>query len=138
MDLVLRAIVKKAALKLPSVENLSQSLGHYLLVPGCFRLVLSCGLSKHDGDARTTPGPANIAWLASLCVDSKVTSLTIFNGPLTDVPQLVSQCVVVGDSLQFKLEFCPRAYGAYNMRRPDGKFTKGVVQLEGFRVVCRG
>ena len=73
-------------------------------------------------DARDAPGPANIAWLSSLCVDQKMSSLTIFNGPLTDVPHLVSRCVVSGDSLQFKLDFRPRAYGAYEMRRPDGSY----------------
>ena len=59
-------------------------------------------------DARDAAGPANIAWLSSLCIDSKLSSLTIFNGPLTDVPHLVSRCVVVDDKLQFKLDFRPR------------------------------
>jgi hypothetical protein len=73
-------------------------------------------------DARDAPGPANIAWFSSLCVASNLSSLTIFNGPLTDVPNLVSRCAVVGDSLQLTLDFRPRGYGAYEMRRPDGTY----------------
>jgi hypothetical protein len=73
-------------------------------------------------DARDAPGPANIAWFSSLCVASNLSSLTIFNGPLTDVPNLVSRCAVVGDSLQLTLDFRPRGYGAYEMRRPDGSY----------------
>jgi hypothetical protein len=34
-------------------------------------------------DARDAPGSSNVAWLSSLCVQSKVSSLTIFNGPLS-------------------------------------------------------
>lgn len=74
-------------------------------------------------DARDAPGPANIAWLSSLCVSSKLCSLTIFNGPLTNVPHLVSRVIVSGDAtLQFIVDFRPRAYGAYEMRRPDGTY----------------
>lgn len=71
------------------------------------------------------PGRSNIAWLTSLSVESKLSSLTIFNGPLTDVPHLVSRCAVVGDesdSLQLTLDFRPRAYGAYEMVKPDGTY----------------
>lgn len=73
-------------------------------------------------DARDAPGPANIAWLAGVCVDSKMSSLTIFNGPLTGVPHLLSRCSIVGDQLYFKLDFRPRCYGAYEMRREDGTY----------------
>ena len=76
-------------------------------------------------DARDAAGPANIAWLSALKVDSKLCSLTIFNGPLTDVPHLVSRCIVTGNGdslLQFTLDFRPRTYGAYEMRRPDGSY----------------
>jgi hypothetical protein len=74
-------------------------------------------------DARDAPGPANVAWLSALSVDSKLVSLTIFNGPLTDVPHLVSRCVLINDSnMRLTLDFRPRAYGAYEMRRPDGSY----------------
>jgi len=73
-------------------------------------------------DARDAAGPANIAWMAGLCVESKISSLTIFNGPLTDVPHLVSQCICRDDQLQFKLDFRPRSYGAYEMIRADGSY----------------
>jgi len=74
-------------------------------------------------DARDAPGPSNIAWCSALSVESKINSLTIFNGPLTDVPHLVSRCAIVGDDvLQFTLDFRPRAYGAYEMKREDGTY----------------
>lgn len=73
-------------------------------------------------DARDAPGPSNIGWFAGLCVEGKMSSLTIFNGPLTDIPHLVSRCVVVGDQLQFKLDLRPRCYGAYEMIREDGTY----------------
>eukprot|EP00980_Cylindrotheca_fusiformis_P000147 scaffold24_cov128-Cylindrotheca_fusiformis.AAC.20 len=76
-------------------------------------------------DARDAAGPANVAWLAGVCVESKMSSLTIFNGPLTDVPHLVSRCTVLGDDnnkLHFKLDFRPRCYGAYEMKRDDGSY----------------
>lgn len=83
---------------------------------------ISVGSSPVTLDARDAPGPANIAWLSSLTVASKLCSLTIFNGPLTDVPHLVSRVAINGDSLHFTLDFRPRAYGAYEMRRPDGSY----------------
>jgi hypothetical protein len=73
-------------------------------------------------DARDAPGPANVAWLASVCVPSKLSSLTIFNGPLTDVPHLISRCCVINGMLRLDLDFRPRAYGAYDMVRPDGSY----------------
>jgi hypothetical protein len=70
-------------------------------------------------DARDAPGPANIAWLAALRIDGKESSLTIFNGPLTDVPHLLSRaCVVDDNTLSFALDFRPRADGAYSMKDP--------------------
>uniref|UniRef100_A0A7S2N594 Uncharacterized protein n=1 Tax=Helicotheca tamesis TaxID=374047 RepID=A0A7S2N594_9STRA len=74
-------------------------------------------------DGRDAPGPANIAWLSSLCVSSKLSALTIFNGPLNDVPHLLSRCFVRDDgNLQFDLDFRPRAYGAYEMRDAEGNY----------------
>lgn len=73
-------------------------------------------------DARDAPGPANVAWFSSICVASKMSSLQIFNGPLTSAPHLVSRCVAVGDSMRLTLDFRPRAYGAYETRRPDGSY----------------
>lgn len=74
-------------------------------------------------DARDAPGPSNIAWLSSLCVEKKMSSLQIYNGPLTDVPHLVSRCVVLGENkLRLTIDFRPRAYGAYELRKPDGSY----------------
>jgi len=79
-------------------------------------------------DARDAPGPANIAWFSAVCVPSRLSSLTIFNGPLTDCPHLVSRCAVVGgedgddQQLRFTQDFRPRAYGAYEMKREDGSY----------------
>ena len=74
-------------------------------------------------DASDAPGPANVAWLSDLCIDNTLSSLTIFNGPLTDVPHLISRCVVTnGDTLNFFLDFRPRAYGAYDLRDSEGNY----------------
>lgn len=76
-------------------------------------------------DARDAPGPANIAWLGSVCVPNQASSLTIFNGPLTNVPHLLSRCTVSEstNTMTFALDFRPRAYGAYEIpeseRGPD-------------------
>jgi len=74
-------------------------------------------------DARDAPGPANIAWLASLHIAGKESSLTIFNGPLNDVPHLLSRVSVVNEKyLEFVLDFRPRAYGAYEMKDAQGNY----------------
>jgi len=74
-------------------------------------------------DARDAPGNSNIAWLSSVNVANSLSSLTIFNGPLTDVPHLLSRCVVNPDNtLTFALDFRPRAYGAYEMKDAAGNY----------------
>ena len=75
-------------------------------------------------DARDAPGPANVAWLSALDVPGTFSSLTIFNGPLTDVPHLVSRVYIDQGSnkIRFTVDFRPRAYGAYEMKRPDGTY----------------
>lgn len=75
-------------------------------------------------DGREAPGPANIAWLSSVSIPGKLSSLTIFNGPLTDVPHLLSRCYVDADKnqLELALDFRPRAYGAYEMVDGDGNY----------------
>lgn len=83
---------------------------------------MAVGGSTVTLDARDAPGPANIAWLSALTVDSQLCSLTIFNGPLTDVPHLVSKCMIADDKLRWILDFRPRTYGAYELRRPDGSY----------------
>ena len=80
-------------------------------------------------DARDAPGPTNIAWLSSLKIDGKQSSLTIFNGPLTGVPHLLTRVVIVdgdgdGDenNILFDADFRPRAYGAYETIKDDGTY----------------
>jgi hypothetical protein len=77
-------------------------------------------------DARDAAGPANVAWLASVCVPTKLSSLTVFSGPLTDVPHLLSRCCVLNNDgkmmMRLDLDFRPRAYGAYDLVRPDGSY----------------
>jgi hypothetical protein len=75
-------------------------------------------------DGRDAPGPSNIAWLASVHVANQLSSLTIFNGPLTNVPHLLSRCIVNGNdnTLNFALDFRPRAYGAYEMKDEAGNY----------------
>jgi len=78
--------------------------------------------------ASDAPGPANVAWLSDLCVDSRLSSLTVYCGPLTTVPHLISRCAVSvvgedgsggGKRLELFLDFRPRSYGAYEMRNPS-------------------
>lgn len=74
-------------------------------------------------DGRDAAGSSNIAWLANVKVDGKMSSLTIFNGPLTNVPHLLSRCIVNDDgTISFALDFRPRAYGAYEMRDDQGNY----------------
>lgn len=89
----------------------------------------SDGFSIGDGhvvklDASDAPGPANVAWLSDLCVESRLSSLTIYNGPLNDVPHLISRVAVTGDGgmVDFFLDFRPRAYGAYDLRDAHGNY----------------
>jgi len=79
------------------------------------------GGSSATLDARDAPGPANIAWFGSVSVPNQMSSLTIFNGPLTDVPHLLSRCTVQEstNTMTFALDFRPRAYGAYEL--PDSE-----------------
>ena len=72
--------------------------------------------------ASDAPGPANIAWISDLCVDGAMSSLTIFNGPLNDVPHLISICFINEGMLNFLLDVRPRAYGAYDLRDADGNY----------------
>jgi hypothetical protein len=71
-------------------------------------------------DASDAPGPANIAWLSDLCVESRLSSLTAYCGPLTIVPHLISRCSILpdGKTMNLFVDFRPRAYGAYEMRDP--------------------
>lgn len=73
-------------------------------------------------DASDAIGNANIAWLSDLCIDETMSSLTVYNGPLTDVPHLISRCAVTDAGLNFFLDFRPRAYGAYDQRDAAGNF----------------
>jgi hypothetical protein len=106
------AKIASAITDLASKPDFTWTPADGVIVQGCVATV----------DARDAPGPANIAWFAGVCVESKMSSLTIFNGPLTNIPHLVSRCTVVGDQLQLKLDFRPRCYGAYEMRRDDGTY----------------
>jgi hypothetical protein len=119
------AIASLEASQVASVNSIAAIISDLAVKPDCTWAPGSVSISGCPAslDARDAPGPANIAWLSSLCVASKQSSLTIFNGPLTDVPHLLSRCAVVGDtSLSFALDFRPRAYGAYEMRQPDGSY----------------
>jgi hypothetical protein len=74
--------------------------------------------------AMDAPGAANIAWLAHLGIVNQLCSLTIFNGPLSDVPHLQSSVAVVdnGSQLQVRLDARPRAYGAYETVDASGNY----------------
>jgi hypothetical protein len=75
-------------------------------------------LSAYDA-----PGASNIAWLADVHVPTKLSSLTLFTGPLTSVPHLVSRCSIVDTAaaakmLELAVDVRPRAYGAYELMDP--------------------
>lgn len=81
--------------------------------------VMGSAVSLQASDA---PGPANVAWISDLTVDGALASLTIFNGPLSDVPHLISRCFVEDGMLSFFLDVRPRAYGAHDLRDADGNY----------------
>jgi hypothetical protein len=70
--------------------------------------------------AYDAPGSSNVAWLADLYIPGKLSSLTIFNGPLTDVPHILSRCALDDQNqmLHLTIDIRPRAYGAYEMKDP--------------------
>jgi hypothetical protein len=86
---------------------------------------IGIGISGAQVKGYDAPGSdGNVAWMASVYVPNKLSSLTIFNGPLTNVPHLVSKCCVVDDGklMSFTLDFRPRAYGAYEKRDANGNY----------------
>ena len=82
------------------------------------------GTSPCTLDARDAPGPANVAWLANVQIPGLLSSLTIFNGPLTDIPHLLSRCYynAAQNTIQLALDFQPRAYGAYETIDAHGNY----------------
>lgn len=70
--------------------------------------------------AYDAPGSSNVAWLADLYIPGKLSSLTIFNGPLTDVPHILSRCYMddTNQMLHLTIDIRPRAYGAYETKDP--------------------
>lgn len=123
------AIAKLEASQALSVARIASSIPDLSLKPDAsydtssgFVVGDDCRVKLGASDA---PGPANVAWLSDLCVDSRLSSLTAYNGPLTSVPHLISRCAVsVGDDgaakrLNLFLDFRPRSYGAYEMRDPS-------------------
>jgi len=70
-------------------------------------------LSAYDA-----PGAANVAWLCNVHIANQLSSLTIFNGPLTDVPHVLSRCSFKDNTLQLAIDIRPRAYGAYELQDP--------------------
>lgn len=110
------ATINKIASEIPdlaSKPDFTWTTADGITIDGCVTTI----------DARDAAGPANVAWLAGTCVSTKLSSITIFNGPLTDVPHMLSTCVLDDNNqLQFKLDFRPRCYGAYEMKKADGTY----------------
>lgn len=62
------------------------------------------------------PGSSNVAWMADTHIPGSLSSLTIFNGPLTYVPHVLSRVVQTDpDTLHVALDLRPRSYGAYEL-----------------------
>jgi hypothetical protein len=103
-----------------SVREILQNIPDLTLKPS---LSWSEGSVMINGHAATlaaydAPGSSNVAWLADLYVHGKISSLTIFNGPLTDVPHILSRCILDEQSqmLHLSIDIRPRAYGAYETK----------------------
>ncbi|KAL3827405.1 hypothetical protein ACHAXA_003139, partial [Cyclostephanos tholiformis] len=113
-----------------TVAKIALSIPDLALKPdACYDLSSSdlvIGSSTIKLRAFDAPGPANAAWLSDLCVDSRLSSLTIYIGPLTNVPHLISRCSMTTggggggatDNLSLFIDFRLRSYGAYEMRNP--------------------
>jgi len=83
------------------------------------------------GDAQGTlqafeaAGKDNVAWCSSLNIAGAsqcLSSLTVWCGPLADVPHLCARTVVSDASVDLFIDFRPRAYGAYETKGPDGGY----------------
>ena len=117
------AIATLSASQSSSVDKIASTIGPDLeLKPDLSWTADTVGGAAATLDGREAPGAnGNVAWLANVNIAGKMSSLTIFNGPLTDVPHILSRAVVVdGDKIRFTLDVRPRAYGAYELRDADG------------------
>lgn len=104
-----------------TVAKIAKSIPDLALKPDASQtFVLSDSGCRVKLDASDAPGPANIAWLSDLCVESRLSCLTAYCGPLTNVPHLISRCSILpnGKTMNLFIDFRPRAYGAYEMRDP--------------------
>jgi hypothetical protein len=103
-----------------SVREILQSIPDLALKPSLSWergsvLIAGCPASLAAYDA---PGSANVAWLADVHVAGKMSSFTLFNGPLTHVPHILSRCIMDGTMLHLTIDIRPRAYGAYEKKDP--------------------
>lgn len=119
------AIATLSASQSSSVDKIASTIGPDLeLKPDLSWTAETVGGAAATLDGREAPGAkGNVAWLANVNIAGKMSSLTIFNGPLTDVPHILSRAVIVdGDKIRFTLDVRPRAYGAYELRDADGNY----------------
>jgi len=105
------------------VDRIVEAMPDLELKPDfCFEKQPMAG-STASIEARDAPGASNVAWFSNLCVDGKISSLTIFNGPLTDVPHILSRCCMTETGeLELVLDARPRAYGAYETVNEEGVY----------------
>eukprot|EP00593_Proboscia_inermis_P002312 CAMPEP_0171293242 /NCGR_PEP_ID=MMETSP0816-20121228/1425_1 /TAXON_ID=420281 /ORGANISM="Proboscia inermis, Strain CCAP1064/1" /LENGTH=316 /DNA_ID=CAMNT_0011763869 /DNA_START=28 /DNA_END=978 /DNA_ORIENTATION=- len=117
------AIASMGASQTSIVDSISAAIPDLESKPSLLWTSEYIGKNLATLDARDAMGNANVAWLSSVNVADTMSSLTIFNGPLTDVPHLLSRCMVNADNtMTFALDFRPRAYGAYEMVQDDGSY----------------
>lgn len=119
------AIATLSASQSSSVDKIASTIGPDLeLKPDLSWTAETVGGAAATLDGREAPGAnGNVAWLANVEIASKMSSLTIFNGPLTDVPHILSRAVIVdGDKIRLTVDIRPRAYGAYELRDADGNY----------------
>eukprot|EP00285_Hemiselmis_virescens_P012184 CAMPEP_0173379222 /NCGR_PEP_ID=MMETSP1356-20130122/2261_1 /TAXON_ID=77927 ORGANISM="Hemiselmis virescens, Strain PCC157" /NCGR_SAMPLE_ID=MMETSP1356 /ASSEMBLY_ACC=CAM_ASM_000847 /LENGTH=336 /DNA_ID=CAMNT_0014332527 /DNA_START=21 /DNA_END=1031 /DNA_ORIENTATION=+ len=75
--------------------------------------------------AYEAPGANNVAWCSSLNIagpSKAISSLTMWCGPIAEVPHLCARTVVTDNSVDLFIDFRPRAYGAYETVQPDGGY----------------
>lgn len=70
------------------------------------------------------PGSPNVAWCSDLRLagDTTIASLTVWCGPLKDVPHLVARTVLTEDAVSSYVDFRPRADVGYATVLEDGTF----------------
>jgi hypothetical protein len=124
------ASASAAALAASQADTIEKLKAARSLEPKDYPAELGFGSFSIGGGSGTitayeAPGKANVAWCSALNIAGpalSMSSLTIWCGPLMDVPHLVARTVVTDSSCDLYIDFRPRAYAAYETRQDDGGY----------------